>query len=333
LNEAVHKHLQRGAQLIDLGKSDLAERELRLAAADDPQNSRAHCLLALCLLAQAEASGEEPGKSFDHRRQVVEARAEAERAIGLAPEDAMAFRTLARALLYLDQDRQAAAAADESLRLAPQEAWGYNIRAILWQKRKMLAKAMSTAELGLQHDPSNVGCLATRISVLISMERYRNARKALEEAMATHPDRPEFHRLMGQLNLFAGHPAAAAPHLQESLQRDPMDKAAQHNYELANRIHREGNWEYLGKGRYRKRVAAAVGGGGLVLWLIIAVIRMIVAAGTSSTPQYNYPTYSPPARNVDLPDLRKALAPPDSNSMPQAPVWPPRPAGGTPSGR
>lgn len=339
MSQESEKLVRRGAYLLDLKKHDLAEKELRRAVAADPNDPDTHRVLAICLLRLATAKEDEPRDSREIIR-VREARDEAQTAIGLDPHSASAFRVLAEALYYLHSHRQGEQAADEALRLEPDNPTSYSMRALFWRARKLDKKALDLAEQGLQRNPLHVGCLSIRIGALISLERYTAARTAIQLAMANYPDEAVFHRLMGQLNLFTGRPGAATPHLQTSLQRDPMDGSTQHNYELAKRLQREGNWEHVGKGQYRKKAAAAAGGAGIIILLLSMAARV---AMMSSSNFNNPPPTTPPdpsilKRSYDFRPPTPASVPNAGNERPSlptgdtpkpfAPFSPPAPAPG-----
>ena len=103
-------HLQRALVLLEQSRSDLAEKELRLALAEAPNDALVHALLAQCLC---------------ERQELLEATDEAQTAVGLDPELADAHHILARILLQRNRPREALAAINEALRLQPHWASHY----------------------------------------------------------------------------------------------------------------------------------------------------------------------------------------------------------------
>ncbi len=79
----MNPHFERGQLLYQQSRYDLAEESFRRALADDPDFVMAHACLALCML---------------ERQEWKEATAEAERAIGLAPDMPFVHYVLARVL-------------------------------------------------------------------------------------------------------------------------------------------------------------------------------------------------------------------------------------------
>ena len=108
-------HFQRAALLMQQSRTELAEQELRLALAEDPNDARARGLLAVCL-AEREA--------------FREALAEAGQAVHLAPDDPFTYYTLAGVLYHSNRPQEAEQAIQEAIRLDPTDP-DYQYRDIL----------------------------------------------------------------------------------------------------------------------------------------------------------------------------------------------------------
>ena len=128
--EPEEKGLERGAALIDAGRAEEALEPLAAAAASDPEDERAQCLLALALIAMGRHA---------------QALAAAERAVAIAPQEEWCHRLRAIALLKLDRGKQAVAAAQEAVRLEPELAEPHSVLAQAQAERKRLPEARTAA--------------------------------------------------------------------------------------------------------------------------------------------------------------------------------------------
>src|SRR5207253_3390309 len=104
-----------GAQSLPaVSRFDEAAAMLRSAIASEPDDARPRVLLAAALI---------------DRRRFRDGLREADRAAGVAPEDATCHRVRAYALLELKRHRQALEAVTESLRLDPQASESFVVLA------------------------------------------------------------------------------------------------------------------------------------------------------------------------------------------------------------
>src|SRR5690349_21608657 len=125
---------QRAIVLLQQGRYDLADRELRQELAQEPDNPLAHAFLSLCL---------------SHRGQKDEALREADEAVRLGPDAAFCHSMRGRALLALDRVKEAEPSILEAIRLDPADA---DYRALLAQvemERRRWAEALGAANTGL----------------------------------------------------------------------------------------------------------------------------------------------------------------------------------------
>jgi len=148
--------LLRAIQLIQIGRYEAAEKELRRALLEDPNFAQAHVLLASCLLER---------QAFD------EAQAEAQSAIGLAPDDPQAHYMLGRVWHVRGYDDRAAQSVDEAIRLAPDDADYHAFRSALYFGASRWSDALASAETGLSFDAEHAQCNNLRAMALVKLGR------------------------------------------------------------------------------------------------------------------------------------------------------------------
>jgi Flp pilus assembly protein TadD len=204
-------HLPRGILLYQQDRYALAEQELRLAVAEEPEDPTAHGFLALCLAEQGKLDPAED---------------EAKLAIRYGPDDPFAHSVLAHVLFKRGRPAEAERAARESLRLDPTDAHTYSILAAVRHDRRDWRGALEAAEDGLAHDPNHPGCTAARTLALLQLGRAGDAGAAAADALRRNPDDPLAHTAQGWAELHAGRPKEALTHFREALRLDPTSEWA-----------------------------------------------------------------------------------------------------------
>lgn len=185
---------------------DLAEQELRRALLDDPNNPQAHALLAVCL---------------SRREQFVDATAEAQTAIGLAPDWAYSHYCLARVMLARNRLAEADASARETVQLEPENADYWGLLASVHMSQRRWKDALVAAEEGLSHDAEHAECANLRTMALAQLGRGADATQLVDETLAKHPDNAYSHAAKGWALLQQNKPQKALEHFRESLRIDP----------------------------------------------------------------------------------------------------------------
>jgi tetratricopeptide (TPR) repeat protein len=199
-------HFVRGSLLYSQRRFDLAAEELRLALAEDPQDARAHAILALCLSEQ---------ERFD------DAQREAEEAIASSPDDPLGHYARAVVLIARRRFEEALAAAEEAIRLEPEDADHHCLHAqILFNLRRWPA-ALEAAERGLRVDGEHAGCTNFRAMALIKLGRRSEAGHTLEAALARNPEDALSHANQGWALVEQGDVPKALEHFKEALRLDP----------------------------------------------------------------------------------------------------------------
>jgi tetratricopeptide (TPR) repeat protein len=212
-------HLLSGAQ-----RPDLAEPRLRELLAQDPQDARAHYLLAVCLDALGRAA---------------EGEAEAERALACDPNWAAAHVLQAR----FQMDRGGYGPSEQSvlraLALDPEEADAWFAYAQLMIKTGHQRKAVQLLEKCLRLDAEHAGAHQMLAAVRAQNGSVERAREHGDRGLALEPERPFSHLAAALVDYQAGHPFRARRRLREALRLAPDDANAR---ELYLRVDRHCRW-------------------------------------------------------------------------------------------
>jgi tetratricopeptide (TPR) repeat protein len=212
MSDSVEAHRQRGWLLAQQGRPELAERELRLALAEDPYDADTHALLALVLAEQ------------ETRR--AEALEEAHAAVGLAPDDP--FPHYAEARVHLEAERwdDAMRAAEQAIRIDSDDAGHYVVLSAAHLGRRRWRQALDAADDALALDPAHTGAANLRATALVHMGRRDEAGAALQGALARDPENSHTHANQGWALLHSGDRKAALEHFREALRLDPESEWA-----------------------------------------------------------------------------------------------------------
>lgn len=198
--------MERSRLLLEQGRYDLAEKELRRQLAEDHQDPLAHSLLAYCLMQQGR---------------LPEAETEAREAVGLAPDAAFSHFHLGQVLDHRDRLDQAAAAFQEAIRLDPEDADFQAALASIRVQQRRWNEALAAAEQGLELDPDHAGCTNLRAMILTQTGKTGEAHSTLDDALARDPENAFTHANRGWTLLRESRPAPAIEHFREALRLDP----------------------------------------------------------------------------------------------------------------
>lgn len=201
----------RALLLIQQGKYDLAEKELRKALAEDVHNGLNHAYLALCLLNQDKAAA---------------AMEEVRLAIAEEPDLPLAHYLLS--LVHLQEDRlpDSEKAIREALERDPYEASFHYVLGTNYFQRKQWAKALHSAEEGLAVDAEDVSCLNLKARALNRLGKKELATESFSNAFQQAPDNASTHSNQGWVFLEQGDHTAALRHFQEALRLSPTSEFA-----------------------------------------------------------------------------------------------------------
>ncbi len=198
--------IERAQLLINQSRYDLAERELRNALSQDPEDYRPHALLGYCLLRQAK-----------------KANALAEADMAVAKEPAAPYAHYIRALILLETGRRAEArtAAREAIQLNPSDADYFALLGGIHLEEKDWKGALKSAESALLLDAEHVQGANVRAVALVKLGRGAEAGLTLDSALAREPESAVTHANMGWTLLESGDHKKALEHFREALRLDP----------------------------------------------------------------------------------------------------------------
>ncbi|HEY0017301.1 MAG TPA: tetratricopeptide repeat protein [Longimicrobium sp.] len=262
---------QRGWLLAQQGRHDLAEREYRLALAEDPHDADTHALLALVLAEQ------EPRRA--------EALEEARAAIGLAPDDAFPHYAEARVHLEAERWEPAQRAAEEAVRIDPDTPDHYVVLSAAHLGRRRWREALEAADQALAIDPTHTGGANLRATALVHLGRKDEAGATLHGALARDPENTHTHANQGWALLHRGDRTGALGHFREALRLDPESEWAREGLAEAMKAR---NPLYAGMLRYflwmnrlpaRTRWMVILGG-----WLGYRIVRGAADANPALAP-------------------------------------------------
>jgi tetratricopeptide (TPR) repeat protein len=199
-------HRERGLLLFQQSRFDLAEKELRQALLDEPNDAVAHGLLAMCL---------------SERKEFAAATEEARSAVGAEPDNPFTHFAMAHVLYDRDRLDEAARAVGEAIRLDHESAPYFSLLAAIRCDQKQWQEGLDAAGKGLEIDPEHVGCANLRGMALINLGRKAEAGSAIEGVLAQDPNNAFAHSTKGWALLEGGDRLKAVEHFKEALRIDP----------------------------------------------------------------------------------------------------------------
>jgi tetratricopeptide (TPR) repeat protein len=206
--------VSRGAALIAMGRPKDAADILRHAAASDPSDARARCLLAFALLEAGEP------------QEAVEA---AELAIASAPDEEWGHRLLALALLRLGRTKRASRAADRAVALDPNLAETHLAVAQVEHARRRFDRAEAAARRAIELAPESADGHYTLGRVMLGRERWRDAEVAFRRALSIDPEDAAAHNDLGVALYHQGKRDWATRAFERSAQIDPRQSTGREN--------------------------------------------------------------------------------------------------------
>ncbi|MGH1362241.1 MAG: tetratricopeptide repeat protein [Calditrichia bacterium] len=199
-------HIERAQLLIQQSRYELAEEQLRLGLAEQPDSAVAHSLLGIVLSAQ---------------KKIRAALHEAEKGIVLDPDNSYSYYVLAAIHHDHEQLKQADEAIQQAIGLNPFEAEYFALRASIYLQQKDWKDAVELAEKALSMDAENVEASNIRAMALVKLGRRSEAGQTIDNALARDPENAVTHANQGWTLLEGGDHKAAMEHFQEALRLDP----------------------------------------------------------------------------------------------------------------
>ncbi len=208
--------------LLETRRYKDAEGVLRDALAGAPEDDSAHGLLAVALYGQDRDA---------------EALREIKVAIGLAPDHAHHHYVRALILLALKQEVDSMTSILEALRLDNTAPQYHAHLSTLYMQKKAWSKALRAAEEGLRLDPQNTTCANLRGRALVKLGRQKEAGEVVATALARDPENAYTHANQGWTLLESGQSDQAFTHFREALRLDPMSNWARAGIVEAMKAH------------------------------------------------------------------------------------------------
>lgn len=199
-------HFQRSQLLINQGRYDLAEKELRQLLSVEPDYASAHELLAICLSEQ---------------KQYAEAFQEIGAAIALNPSHASFYDTYANLLWTRGNLEQAEEAILEALRLNPDEPNYHALLANIQRAQGRDIEALRSTERGLSLDPEHVWSMNIRLLILLNLGRISEAEAEVDATLAIAPEAAFPHAVKGWVLLHQNQILDAKHSFREALRIEP----------------------------------------------------------------------------------------------------------------
>jgi Flp pilus assembly protein TadD len=161
------------------------------------------------------------------RQEVVEAAAEAQESIRLAPDRPEGYAALASAQAAARRWRDAERSIKEALRFdsSVPSYWSRLAHILVGQGRT--GRAIEAASQGLKLRPTDIGCLNGRALALLDDGRVREARETIRSALVSAPVSAELHSNLAYVLIAHGELPAAHDEALEALRLDPSLRTAQ----------------------------------------------------------------------------------------------------------
>ena len=202
----------RAQMLINQGRFEMAERELRQLLGENPDDGLAHCLLAICACTDESR--------YD------EATQEAELAVALEPDSPFVHFVHSRVLWTRNRYDEAFDAISEAIRLDPYDADFFAQASQIKLAMRDWQASLDLAEKGLAIDAEDTGCNNLRTLALERLGRTDEALGASAENLKNSPEDSYAHSSHGWALLNSGNYVEAQNAFREALRLDPTNQIA-----------------------------------------------------------------------------------------------------------
>lgn len=199
-------HLDRAGILLQQGRYELAEQEVRARLLHQPEDPFSHALLALCL-------------SYQDQHQ--EATLEATQAIHYGPDQAFPHYVMGAILLKRNRFDEAADHVSEAITMDPHDADYFGLLAGIRMEQRRWPEALDAARQGLELDPEHTGSKNLYAMALVHLGRKEEAGVALEGALSKDPENALSHANQGWALLHGARHKEALAHFREALRINP----------------------------------------------------------------------------------------------------------------
>lgn len=204
--------MQRASLLLQQNRPADAEREARMSLAQDPNDARAHSVLAECLRQLGRLG---------------EAHQEATAAVVLSPDDSLAHYQVARVELDRNRFTQALAAIGRAIDLDSEDPDHFSLRANIYLAMERWQDALNSADDALSIDPEHTHATSVRSLAQIQLGRQQEAVNTIGGALQRDPENSLTHAAHGWSMLHRGQAQKAIEHFREALRLEPTNTYAQ----------------------------------------------------------------------------------------------------------
>ncbi|MEM7336864.1 MAG: tetratricopeptide repeat protein [Chloroflexota bacterium] len=204
--------LTQASLLIERSRYQDALELIQFEIAQNPDNSFAHAMLALC-----HSELEQPDAALKA----------AKTAIQLAPNNDHHIYILALVQYKQEALDTALATVKSAITLEPRNAQYYALLSGILLDKRQWQNALDAANEGLRIDPEHVRCANLRAMALVKLGKRIEANSTIDFSLSQDPDNPLTHANKGWTSLHQSKPKEAMNHFAEALRLDPNFEWAQ----------------------------------------------------------------------------------------------------------
>jgi tetratricopeptide (TPR) repeat protein len=204
--------IERAQLLLEQGRIPEAEKNIREALQQEPENDFALALLARC---------------YFNRKEFAKGIELTEKAISIFPQEPFYYYLLGFAYYQQDNYTQARYNLDKVITLNPFYAEAFGLYSYILLEEKQFENALQKANEGLAIDAENITCLNARSTALNKLKRTDDAFATMQDALSQDPENEFTHTTIGWNLLERGQHNEAASHFREALRLNPTMVNAQ----------------------------------------------------------------------------------------------------------
>jgi tetratricopeptide (TPR) repeat protein len=212
-------YYDQAVNLVNQGRYDLAERQLRRSLEENPDHAASYALLGICLA---------------RLRRPQEALAAADQGVRLGPDSAFVHYAKACVRVHARQSKCAIKDVEEAIRIDPTRPNQFFLLAAIYSDLRYPRRSLAQAERGLELDPDHTGCASLRALALQRLGRKREADAAISLALTLDPASDFTHTAQGWRLLQKHQRKAASEHFLEALRINPANRWAQNGLSSVN---------------------------------------------------------------------------------------------------
>ncbi len=203
--------LERANLLLEQGRTRDAEKQVKQALQQEPNNDYALSILARCYMNEGQ---------HDAGIEIIN------KAIAIDPNESFYFYLLGFGYYQKDMFLPAKDNLSKAIRLNPYNAEYFGLLSFIFLDEKKYDEALQNADEGLELDPENITCLNARARALNKLKRTDEAVETIGDSLSKDPDNKFTHTTVGWNYLERGSHKKAAHHFREALRTDPNFESA-----------------------------------------------------------------------------------------------------------